>query len=598
MKLPKADLDAVVPAILLAAGLLLLVAGAPTAFVWFDQLRHWGQALEQIRNGVWLPPRGASVTGVGANGPLYHLILMGGLRFLSSETAMAFYSAASAAVGLTATAVLAARRWGLSLAVWPLAAVVCHPILMEWMRVGLDHSFLPLWSPLALAAWLFVERRPGSPGAWLLWGVACGAGLQLHFTVGPALALASLALWQPRDAPWAPLATLAGTALTYVTLMAGPAPQSPGLTWFEAPQTAWRLTRAALTATSLRAAGVGWASPWWTTAGGFFTAAAVLGALLGRARRAVRRSLAVAAASLLLVSFDERSHYHHLMHLDVFMMAMTVAGAITLAAAPAGRVVLAGVLTSQLALGVRMVDDALAAGVVELPSSYPVAWPDERELAATAIQRDRLAVTLNALALDHPLLRQDLVFGDVLPYFEHGWMFLVDHRAPATGGAADAGYWRLERGPCPDATGRQAGALCMAPAAARPEAVRPDLDGGFVPRTAVRGSLWRQGVAFPPEMAQLEVVRRIAFPLRLESGEGPGFAGLTLRVFRFPLAMELIGNPPLWPAALPDPDHKRSGYTLREYTWTFSLPVSEIELHSVSGADILAFSAELTRAGR
>lgn len=588
---------AAAPAVLFGVALLLLIVGAPTAFVWFDQLRHWGQALEQIRNGVWIPPRGASVTGVGANGPMYHLILMSGLRLLSSETAMAFFSACSAALGLATAARLAARRWGAAAVLWPLAAVASHPILLEWMRVGLDHSFLPLWLPLGLACWLWVERRPSSVGRWILWGVACGAGLQLHFTIGPALALASLPLWKPRQVPWAPLATIAGALLTYAPMLGGPAVQSPGLTWFDAPSTAGRLIQAAVAAPAARAAGVGLGSVWWLLPGTVIGLAAVGGAAVGAARPAVRRGLAVAAASLLLVSFDEASHYHHLMHLDAFLIAMTTTGALALAADRRGRAVLAVLVAAHLALGARMVADAQGRGIVELPSSYPLAWPDAREIAATAWQRDALAKALAELDLDHPVLRQVAVSGDVLPFFEHGWMFLADQREPASSGQRIAEAWRLTAGACVDG-GRRVGGFCLREAAVPPLSAVVTEESGFLVRTALRGELSRQGLSFPPEMAQLELVRAGRFPLRVSAPEGRRFSRLTLRFFRFPVALERVGAVPILPDGLGEPALTRDGYVVREEVWHVADPVTEVVLRASGLFPLVAYYAELELDGR
>ncbi len=588
---------ALLPAVLLVAALALLVAGAPTAFVWFDQLRHWGQSLEQIRGGIWIPPRGASVTGVGANGPLYHLILMAGLRVLASETAMAVYSAGTAAVGLAVAARLAARRWGAATALWPLAAVASHPILAEWMRVGLDHSFLPLWLPFGLAAWLLVERRPGSVWAWIVWGLACGAGLQLHFTIGPALALASLLVWRPRQASWAPIATLAGAALTYATMLGGAAVQSPGLAWHEAPVTAARLIRAALTAPVLRAAGVGWNSAWWSAPVVILGVAALVGALIGARRRAVRRGLAAVAASLLLVSFDEASHYHHLMHLDAFLIALTATGAVALAAFRHGRALLTVLVSVHLLLGARMVADARQRGIVELPSSYPLAWPNARELAATAAQRDALAAALAAVGLDHPVLRAEAVFGDVLPFFEHGWMFLRDHRSPPSAGVVGRAAWQLSAPPCrPD--DRPAGTLCLRAAQTGPLRVASSKDSDYIAQTALKGQMWRQGLSFPPEMAQLDLVRSRNLPLRAVAPETQAFSRLVLRTFRFPLAIDLVGRHPVQPTGLGPPDRTHNGYAVREDIWLFADPVTLVEIEATGRASLAAFSAELDLAQR
>jgi hypothetical protein len=582
---------ALLPAALFAASLALLVAGAPTAFVWFDQLRHWGQSFEQIRGGIWIPPRGASVTGVGANGPLYHLILMAGLRVLASETAMAVYSAGTAAMGLAAAARLAARRWGAATALWPLAVVASHPILAEWMRVGLDHSFLPLWLPFGLAAWLLVERRRASVWAWIVWGLACGAGLQLHFTIGPALALASLFVWRPRQAPWAPFATLAGAALTYATMFGGAAVQSPGLTWHEAPVTAVRLIRAALSAPALRAAGVGWDSAWWSAPVAILGVAALVGALIGPRRRVLRWGLAVVAASLLLVSFDEASHYHHLMHLDIFLITLTAAGATVLAAFRPGRTLLTLLVFVHLLLGVQMVADARQRGIVELPSSYPLAWPDTRELAATAAQRDALATALAEVGLDHPVLRTEAVFGDVLPFFEHGWMFLRDHRSPPSDGAAQQAAWQLSPPPCRPGD-RPAGTLCLRSAQAGPLRVASSKDSDYIAQTALKGQMWRQGLSFPPEMAQLDLVRSRNLPLRAVAPETQAFSRLVLRTFRFPLAIDLVGRHPVQPAGLGPPDRTRDGYVVREDVWLFADPLTSVEVQATGGALLVAFSLE------
>lgn len=590
-----------VASLALAAALLTLLMGAPTAFVWFDQLHHWDLVRSWIEGGAGPSLRGATVSGIGRNGPLYHWLLAVGLSIVDSEVGMAWFTTALAACGITAAALLAGRRWGRQ-AIWVFAVVVSHPVLVEWIRVGEDFSYLPALLPLLILGWLRIERAPAGPVGWLLWGILCGAALQLHVTTAPALAIASLWLWRPRLAPWAPLLTVVGVTLTYVTIILDPRWTAIPMTWADIPGTAAALLEAVWRATVLRAEQTGapsWLGAWPT---GVLLLAAALSPLAGR--RGARRMLAMAAAALLFVSFDESAHYHHLMHLDVVLASLLAAGALTLARGGVGRGVLLVAVAWQVFVSGTNILAASRTGILEQYSSYPLRWPGVREEAATAALRDALRRELAASGLRTPADREMAVLGDTLVFSEHAWSFLGDPLADSLQSPAlENRRFALRRGPCGNREGRPLPGHCFLTLpdggrAADPvvltSVVRPF---GPVDAQALRGAHAVGAGVFPRQMAPLVVLPAPMFPLHVESTPGRDIRAVTIRQFRIPQTdtqeMDLLQGPPGRPIP---PTTVAHGHLLYERVWTFPSGVTSVRLALEDRRGVAAFHLEVERA--
>jgi hypothetical protein len=592
-----------IPVALLALALVLLIGGAPTAFVWFDQLHHWALAREWIEGGTRLPLRGATVSGVGQNGPLYHLFLGFGLLLTEGEVGMAVFTTVAAAMGVTAAAWAAWRRWGVGV-LWVFAVVVSHPVLSEWIRVGEDFSYLPALLPLLLLGWVKVERAPTDAVGWGLWGVLCGAALQLHVTTGPALLLASIWLWQPRRAPWAPVLTLLGAAMTYVTVWLDPQLTGVRMTWANLPQTAAVLVEAMWQATKVRAENF-WFPPLaaaWPTLALFGAAAASL--VVGG--KGARRFFVMAVASLAFVSFDESAHYHHLMHLDIVLVSVLAAGALTLATSRMGRALLLAGIAWQLGVSGSNVVAANSDGIVIQYASYPLRWPGVREEAATAALRDALRHELGSAGLHTRAERMLAIRGDTLVFLEHAWTFLEDAlvEPPITAFPRGA-VFELRRRRCGVSEGRSLPGHCLI-RIPQDDAPPDDTEGAV--RLDSQTNLWQPlnawplraahavgaGV-FPRHMAPLVVQPAAAFPVRIApDATGRRMTALTLRQYRIPQTTSLdvqIAGPESSTRLLPHDE--RHGHLLRERHWVFAGAVTSVEMFVAGPAGVVAFDLEI-----
>lgn len=591
----------VVPAALAALVAVVALAAAPTAAVLHDQLRDWQAVFGYLSSGQ-LPRQGAVISGVGANGPLYYLLLMAGQILSDGETGLALFVTAAAVLGTALWAWTASSGEERRLRLWMGVAVASHPLVMEWVRMGSDFSYLPVLLPAAALFWRAVERRSGRPLPWLAWGVVCGAALQLHVTTVPLLLIASWALWRlPR---WwcAPLLTLVGTALTFATRLSGLEWTGRGLTWWSLPETAMRLLGALVAAAEVpaEAIGLGGVAGVWTTIALF--AMAVTAWRLGDA---VARLLSLAAlGSLAFVAFDSGSHYNHLMHLDMVLVAGLAAGARVLASRSSGRIVLIILVSWQVAVSLGAALEAQRTGLVRRYTAFPLAWPGVREESVTAAFRDRLAASLRAEGLSTPWERHHRVVGDTLPLADSGWVFLGDPSGPPPFGSEpprSAGFL-LSREPCASRNGHALPGHCLISDGSSPDAYRAYLggtaigDGGRSPLVTLaqaRHAWIRERRAFPETMPPLIIDWVGNYPKALTAASGERIRGVTLRQFRFPDAVRVLATVRLAGAGEIHEAPPVHGYLLQERRYRFPQPATSLTIVVEGAGDRGAFDLEV-----
>jgi hypothetical protein len=586
----------------------MALIGAPVAAVLYDQIRDWQAAFALLAAGT-LPTQGATISGVGANGPLYYLLLMAGQVLAVTEVGMARFVTVLALLGAFVWVLTARTGEDRRIRAWIGIAIASHPLALEWVRLGADFSYLPVLLPLGALVYHAVEQRPQQPRRWLLWGLVCGAALQLHVTTAPLLLAASWTLWRTPRRPWAPVLVVIGAALTYAWTIPSFEAGATSLSWWQLPTTAAKLGYALVAAAAVPAGALGIAG-----LAGAWTTLALLAVALGAWRRADAGSRflgAVAVASLAFVSFDPQSHYNHLMHLDMVLVFGLAAGARRLTRGPAGKALITLIVLFQCAVSIAAIREAGQTGLVRRYTAFPLEWPAVTEIAATAELRDQLVAQLRAEGLTTPWQRLHLLSGDTLPFVEHGWVFYRDP-SPVPSFRDDppaAPAFVLRRGTCGPSAGYDLPGHCLARMDRSPAAMRVVLADAqeAAPDPLSRRTLadarhaWaRERRAFPDAMAPLIIDWADNFPKQIEPIDPSQRISLVkVRQFRFPDARAELGDVGIVAAARVGAEATTHGYLLVERRLKFSEPVTRIVLDVTDGADRGAFDLdiELTTAG-
>ena len=562
--------------ILTAFGLAVwYVLGWDLGFAWIDQLHDIADSLAWIAEGRLLPPRGTTMSGLGYNGPWSTFMTMTALRLWHAEWAVAALATAGT---LTAVAVglAVAVRQAQPAAAWAILLVWTQPHLWEWSRVGLDVSFAPLSALGFLACAIAAGRRPALAAVAGFFGALVA---QSHPSLFPAVAVVLLAaMWTGSPCGsmlrWA--LALAGGAAAYAGVLAQNQLGIGGLAWLgpieqlrQLPALVDAPGRAlAVRLTAIDHVGLGILL---RVAGWLLPVAMTVRAMRGQAPRLVLVALAAAAASLAALGYDERSHYHHLMHWDGLLAAVAVGAAWTFAGSRQGRALLWAVLALQIAAVGLLQWHTAREGIVRLASVFALHEPGRLESAATWRLRRELFDTLAAGGATTPASRARVGGNVALPLAEHGWWSPVDDRRGDPG--PDDSTWIL--GECSTSGVAVAGALCLHEAVIPGRWQMTDHLGQFITADAADwterpGRPGRGWAHLPPHR-----IARSRFPLVLNMVglDAPPSDGWTLRLrtARHPLSVAQLGRVRLRLFAngreIP-PREIRAGYLLDEFVYT------------------------------
>lgn len=588
--------------VLALAVVLMALIGAPTAAVFYDQVRDW-QAVHALLATGRLPAEGAAISGVGANGPLYYFILMAGQVFAGTEVGMARFVTILAVLGVAAWVLIVRSGEERRLRAWLGIAIASHPLVLEWARMGLDFSYLPALLPFGALVFQIVEARSQRAYPWVLWGLVCGAALQLHVTTIPLLLAASWALWRAPRWRWAPVLVLLSTVLTYATTIPYYEAGATSLSWWRLPSTAAQLSHALVTAAAVPAAALGIEGLMgaWTTLA-LFVVALVAGR---RGDSGSRFLFAATLASLVFVSFDPQSHYNHLMHLDMVLVLGLAAGARHLARSQAGKVLLAVIIGFQCSVSIAAIRESAQTGLVRRYTAFPLEWPGIVEVTATAKLRDDLAAQLRKEGLAMPWQRLHLLSGDTLPFAEHGWVFYLDPPATPTFNQApplSAGF-ELRQGVCDLGKGHELPGHCLVQMDTVPTATKllltdaRDREADLASRrslAAARHAWARERRAFPEAMAPLIIDRVDHFPKWIEPADpAQRIRRVKLRQFRFPDARSRLGDVGIAAPKGMSEEGTIHGYLLVERRVRFPVPVTQFVLDIADGTNWGAFDLEV-----
>lgn len=531
-------------ALAVVAGALAVgyLSGWDLGFAWIDQLHDMADSLAWIEAGHLLPPRGTTVSGLGHNGPWSTFMTMFALRLWSAEWALAAWATFGTLLAVATGLWLAVRRQQPAVA-WSILLVWTQPHLWEWSRVGLDLSFAPLPALGLMVGVAAAGRRPMLAAAA---GFAGALVAQSHPSLFPAVAVVLVAALRVGDmrgsiVRWG--LALAGGGLAFAGVLIGEQLGVGDLRWLgpigqlrqwpallDAPGRALAVRMAAADYGSLgmllRAAG--WLLP----------TALVAQAARGRAGRPALVALAAAAASLLALGYDERTHYHHLMHWDGWLAALAVGVAWTFAGTRAGRALLWALLTLQIATVVVLQREAARDGIVRLSGTFALHEPGRLEPAATWRLRRELWATLDRSSAVAAADRARVGGDAALPLAEHGWWSPFD----PPGASAPGGAWLLHD--CRTGDVPLVGQLCLSVARQAAPWMLVDREGATVSADLsdwrLRGEMPGPGRAHLPVLA----VPRERFPLRLSPTDttAAGEWTVRLRTPRHPLAVAADGR--------------------------------------------------------